>query len=157
MAYFDDMSEALKIYPVDNVVIEIINVTLDGDAINVNEEGTFQVRVTNNGPLELTDVTLKISGQNGVKVRNSAAQSVFVPQFITGDEQCPIVAAHGGTAVVEGSRFSFEAPGNAQASKTLIKATLEGWNANLNHIFNDHTDRLPIAPKGTFTAAVIAA
>lgn len=155
MAFFDDMNDALEIYPVDNVTIEIIDVTFTGNALNVNEEGMFRVRINNNGPLELTDVSLKISGQNGAKVKGSAPQLVFASEFVVGGVQVATIAGHGGSVVTTGSKFHFKAPAGAQDSKTLIKATLEAWNANLNHILNGESDPLPVAPKGTFAAAVI--
>ncbi len=156
MAFFDDMNDALEIYPVDNVTIEIIDVTFTGNALNVNEEGTFRVRVNNNGPLELTDVTLKVSGQNGVKVRNNGGASPpFSSEFVSGPGQIPTIPGHDGSVLHTGGPWKFKAPAGAQDSRTLIKVTLEGWNANLNHILNSHSKELPVAPKGTFAAAVI--
>lgn len=156
MAFFDDMTTALETYPVNNVTIEIIDVVFAGNAINVGEEGTFKVRVDNSGPLELTDMTLKISGQNGVRVRNNGAASPpFASEFVTGQTQIPTISGHNGSVISTGGGFKFKAPAGAQASKVLIKATIEEWNANLNHILNGHSDPLPGTPKGTFEAAVI--
>jgi hypothetical protein len=157
MAFFDDMTTALETYPVANVTLEIIEVDFPGSALNARDEGTFRVRINNNGPLELTDVALKISGQNGATVANNGAAAVFVPEFVTQTnpvQQVPTVSGHNGSVVTTGSPMKFKAPNGEQASKTLIKVTLEGWNANLNHILNGHSDPLPVAPKGTFAAAV---
>ncbi len=48
---------------------------------------------------------------------------------------------------------------HAQASKTLVKATLEAWNPTLDHLLNSYSDPVhsdPLtAPKGVFNAPVI--
>ena len=156
MAFFDDMTTALETYPVDNVTIEIVDVVFAGSAINVGEEGTFKVRVNNNGPLEMTDVILKISSQNGARVRNNGgAAPPFASEFITSLTQIPTITGHDGSVTSTGGGFKFKAPAGAQGAKVLIKATIEGWNANLNHILNSHSKELPDQPKGTFNSAVI--
>jgi hypothetical protein len=63
------------------------------------------------------------------------------------------ISAHGGTATT--GTFTLKAPAAAQAAQTLIKASLDQWNANTNHIFNDHSDPLPSAPTGTYATAVV--
>jgi hypothetical protein len=158
MAFFDDMTTALETYPVANVTLEIIEVDFPGSALNARDEGTFKVRVNNNGPLELTDVTLRVSGQNGATVKNNgAAPAPFVNEFLTSInpvQQVPTVSGHNGSVITTGGPMKFKAPNGEQDSRTLIKVTLEGWNANLNHILNGHSEPLPVAPKGTFAAAV---
>jgi hypothetical protein len=157
MAFFDDMTTALETYPVANVTLEIIEVDFPGSALNARDEGTFKVRVNNNGPLELTDVTLRVSGQNGATVANNGAGAVFATEFVTSIspvQQVPTIAGHNGSVTTTGGPMKFKAPSGEQASKALIKVTLESWNANLNHILNSHSDPLPVAPKGTFAAAV---
>jgi hypothetical protein len=157
MAFFDDMTTALETYPVANVTLEIIEVDFPGSALNARDEGTFRVRVNNNGPLELTDVTLRVSGQNGATVANNGAAAVFATEFLTSIspvQQVPTVSGHNGSVITTGGPMKFKAPNGEQASKTLIKVTLESWNANLNHILNGHSDPLPVAPKGIFAAAV---
>jgi hypothetical protein len=59
MTVINDLDAALQTYPETNVQLNLEEVEFPGDALNVNEEGSFRVRITNNGSLNLTDVTLK--------------------------------------------------------------------------------------------------
>jgi hypothetical protein len=168
MAFFDDMTAALATYPVTDVALEIVDVVISGNVLNVTEEATFKVKVTNNGPLNLTGVTLRIKGQHGATLRGpgiiftpppavprvaagSREVSPFVDEFVSG--VLPTIFAHGGSQTSDS--FTLKAPESAQASQTLIKATLEAWDANLDHILNGHSDPLPNAPSGTFAAVVV--
>lgn len=154
MAFFDDMTAAVETYPVANVDLEIVEVTTPGDALNVNEQGSFRVKVTNRGPLNLTGVTLRIHGQNGATVANNGAIAPFVSEFVT--QELPTINAHGGEQLTVGGPLKFRAPGGAQNAKTLVKATLEDWNADLNHILNNHSRPLDV-PKGTYADEVVDA
>ena len=156
MAFFDDMTNALQTYPVTNVTLEIFEVVTPGSALNESEEGSFKVRVTNNGPLELIGVTLKVSGQNGTTVRNNGAAAVFAPEFVTATSQLPTIGGHGNAQSTIGSPLKFKAPldDTNRISKTLVTVTLEAWDATLNHILIGHSDPLPNGPKGTYAAVV---
>ncbi|MCY7314519.1 MAG: hypothetical protein LH480_02565 [Rubrivivax sp.] len=59
MPFFDDMATALAEYPVADVTLEIVDVVVPGSARNVNEVATFRVRVHNNGPLNLINVSAR--------------------------------------------------------------------------------------------------
>ncbi len=154
MAFFDDMAAALETYPVTNVDLEIVEVTTPGDALNVNEQGSFRVKVTNHGLLNLTGVTLRIHGQNGATVAGNSITSPFVSEFVT--QELPTINAQGGEQLTVGSPLKFRAPGGAQDAKTLVKATIEAWDANLNRILNGHSRPLDL-PKGSFAAEVVNA
>jgi hypothetical protein len=150
MGIFDEMVTEVEAYPETHVVLEIVDVSFTEDVLNQGEVGDFKVRVTNNGALDLTDVTLKVEGRNGATVRDGLAAD-FAPDFISGE--LPTIDAHGGFQ--ETTFASFLAPDREQESKTLVKATLQRWNANTNHIFTDHSDPHPNVPKGTFAAEVV--
>jgi hypothetical protein len=60
MSVIDDLTAAVETYPKSNVQIQIEDPQFPGEVLNVDEEGTFKFRVTNNGPLNLTDVSVKI-------------------------------------------------------------------------------------------------
>jgi hypothetical protein len=167
MAFFDDMKDELMVYPVNNVLIEIVDFDDPGDVYNVGEEATFKVKVTNTGPLNLTDVTLRIKGQHEARLKrppigvpNTPPQresraaitlSEFVDELVS--KALPEVRGGGGTATSE--TFTLKAPAAPQGSQNLIKATLEAWNANLNYILVDQSEPLPDAPKGTYATAVV--
>ena len=151
MPFFDDMTTALEAYPVTDVTLEIVEVVTPGNALNVTETVSFRVKVSNNGPLNLTNVTVRVKGQNGALVANNGAASPFVSEFVT--QALPTIGQNGAQLTV-GSSLKFKAPAGAQASKTLVKATLEGWDADLNNILNKHSN--PVSnPSGTYAAAVV--
>ena len=166
MAFFDDMTAALETYPVTEVLLEIVDVVFPENVLNVGEEATFKVKVTNTGPLNLTGVTLRIKGQHGATLKNPGAiltnppvvtraaarlVSLFVDELVSA--ALPQIFGHGGSQTSE--TFTLKAPDAPQASQILAKATLEAWDANLNHILIGHSDPLPDAPKGTFSTEVV--
>jgi|SoiMethySBSTD1v2_1073268.scaffolds.fasta_scaffold02193_23 hypothetical protein len=152
MGFFDDMTDALKTYPETDVKLEIVEVDFPDQALNTAETATFRVQVSNNGPLELTNVTLRIKGLNGATVANNGAAAPFVSEFVT--QELPTIAGHNGVEKTVGSPLKFKAPGSAQPARNLVSATLEGWNANLNHILIGHSDPLE-SVKATFATEVV--
>jgi hypothetical protein len=152
MGFFDDFTNALETYPETEVQLEIVEVNFPDDALNVDETATFRVKVTNTGPLVLTDVTLRIKGLNGATVANNGAAAPFVAEFVT--QPIASVAAHGGSETTVGSPLKFKAPGSAQEAQNLVRATLEDWNATTDHIFNGRSDPLDTV-RANFAAEVV--
>ncbi|HZF81777.1 MAG TPA: hypothetical protein VEZ89_18515 [Rubrivivax sp.] len=153
MAFFDDMTTALQAYPVTDVELDIIDVVTPGNVLNVNEVASFRVQVTNRGPLNLNNVTVRVKGQGGATVANNGVGSPFVTEFVT--QVLPMINGHGGSQLTVGSPLKFKAPAGAQTSRTLVKATLEAWDADLNHILLSHSDPLD-TPSGLYAAAVVS-
>ena len=173
MAFFDDMASAVRTYPETEVTIEIIDVVTEGDALNVNEQASYKIKVTNDGPLNLAGVTLRVKGLNGTTLKRPlvvdrpgipAATSKsaridadpvqFVGEFVT--TPLPQINGHGGSAST--AAFTLKAPASTSngAAKNLVKATLEAWDANLDHILIGHSDPLDTV-KGIYSAEVVAA
>ena len=146
------MTRAVETYPETNVQLEIVEVTFPDDALNVEEVGSFKVQVTNTGPLNLTNVTLRIKGLNGATVANNNIVAPFVSEFVTG--AIPRVAAHGGAQLTPRSPLKFKAPSSEQESQNLIKATLEDHDSDMDHILNGHSDPLDTV-RATFAAEVV--
>jgi hypothetical protein len=155
MAFFDDMAAALDSYPAAAVAIEIYDVQITGDAVNTDETGTFRVRVTNNGDINMNDLGIRITGLNGVQVRNHGAASPLEPEFVAtfGFESVP---CRGGVAETPGSKYGFKAPGSPLPLKNLVRASLGQWHANLDRILNGSRD-LTNAPKAVYAAEVVPA
>jgi hypothetical protein len=158
---FAEFTTAVATYPETNVAIEIVDVAFtSGNALNIEEEATFKVKITNSGPLDLTDVTVRVKGLNGAQLRTSliaepnpdplprsraaAAAAVAVPVYVDDlvSEVIPLVGAHGGSKTTE--TFTFKAPRNDSngSTRNLVKASLEGWNGSLNHMLLGHSDPL---------------
>lgn len=149
---FQELVTAVETYPETFLQIEIIDVDFPGAALNTSETGTFAVQVTNTGALHVTNLTVKVQGVNGTLVKNSGAIAPFESEFISAafDQ----VDAHGGVTRHPGSAYSFRAPARAQASKNLIKVTLQDWDSDPDHIFIGHSDPLE-SVKATFASEVI--
>ena len=141
---FDDMKEALRTYPETDVALEIVDVFIGGEeALNVNETGGFRVKVTNNGPLDLKDVTVRVKGLNGMTVSDNVPNAELEEEFVTATA-FPLIEANGGSALTS-PRLGFKAPSEPSEdgeSLDLIKAWLEQWNASLNHIPVDQSGPL---------------
>jgi hypothetical protein len=152
MAFFEDMVDAVEAYPQTYVQIEIVEVVFPGAVLNVEESGTFRVKVTNRGPLNITGLTLRIRGVNGAMVANNSIPAPFVAEFTT--QPLLTITGHGGSALTVGSPLKFKAPAHGQASQKLVEATLEGFNYDLLHILDGHSDPVD-SPKGTFAAEVV--
>ena len=97
-------------------------------------------------------MSLRIKGLNGATVANNGAAAPFVSEFVT--QTIASVAAHGGSRTTVGSPLKFKAPGSAQDSLNLVRATLEDWNANPDHIFDGHSDPLDTV-RANFAAEVV--
>jgi hypothetical protein len=151
MSVIDDLTAAVETYPKTNVQVQIEDVEFPNEVLNVNEEGSFKVRVTNNGPLNLTDVSVKVKGLNGVQVAPISAAGVLQwhEEF---EEALGDVAGDGGS--VASINFAFKAPSKpSETLEDLFKVSLQDWNANLDRILNAHTDPLG-AVKDVFTSEV---
>lgn len=92
-AYFDTMADELAAYPMTDVKLEIVDVITPGSVLNVGEEPSFYVRVTNTGPLRLTGVTVRVRGQNGATVKHGGALAQFASDFVS--DELPPINAHG--------------------------------------------------------------
>ncbi len=152
MAFFDDFSNAVRDYPDANVVVEILNFDpASGDALNEGEEATFKVRITNNGLLDMSGVTVKVKGEGGATlkrpldlpsqpVKQAAAQAAAVTatpvSWVTELISKPVVliAASGGVGTTE--VFTLKAPPDSTnpQSVNLLTVTLNGWDAALSYL-----------------------
>jgi len=149
MSSFDEILDDFVAYPRNNVVLEFIDVDPDaGSAINEGEIVSFRVKVTNNGQLNLTNVKLKVVGENGATVR-SAFFLPFEPDFVTGD--LDPISADGGSTIFQ--QPAFQAPAREQESKTLVSVHIHDYKADLGSLLENKGGRRPEA-KGEFAAEV---
>ena len=159
MPFLDDFANAVQTYPVDSVVVSIlppayVSGGTPGGTVNINEIWRFRVRIRNNGHLVMNNVNFLIQGQNGASVGITAAAAAaaaannainFFPNLT--------VNGHGGQQ--DTVDLFFQAP-NAQrpAGTLLVKADIQGWNANLLDILNNHSDASNEATEGRFEPVV---
>lgn len=152
MAYFDDFEEAIESYPADSVVLSIVDrapvAPATAGAVNVNEVWSFQVRVANNGPLNMTNVALHIEGQNGAQV-GTAAAGPFTASILP-----PALAAVNGHSTQDSVNYFLRAPAVIKpAGTSLVRAHISGWDANLDHVLNSHSGHAD-PPAGSYADQV---
>ena len=156
MGFFDDFATAVTNYPRDNVTLSIVNVVVSvgtPGAVNVNEGWQFQVRVANNGHLNLTNVMLHIQGQNGATVgqRDLFGGVAFSSETFL---DVPGINAH---STLDGPAVFFKAPSGAEPPETvLVRAHISDirrFTVNLDHILNGHGAHAD-PPAATFAAQV---
>jgi hypothetical protein len=117
-------------------------------AVNVNEVSAFQVRVANSGNLNLTNVRLRIVGQNGATVGTSVS-GPFVASLLA--PTIAAVNAHGSQDTVN---LFFKAPSTPRPAGTdLIKVHIADYDVNLNHILNNLSTQSAV-PVGGLTIQV---
>lgn len=147
MAFFDDMSSAIRSYPDGNVDIEIIGLDSgSGGYLETGEQVEFSVRITNNGMLDMTGVTLRLVADRGATLRRPldvpppvgrAARAVaasWVEELIS--QRIAAVPAQGGSATSE--NFTLKAPAYVIGLPwlNLLTVSLDGWDAGLGHLLN---------------------
>jgi hypothetical protein len=79
MPLIDDLLTAINAYPyhADNVEIDIVNFSGGGGQINAGEIWNFQVRVVNNGKLDMKNLDLRIYGSEWATVSKSSFPILF--------------------------------------------------------------------------------
>lgn len=136
--------------------VQVIPAASPPDVINVSEVWKFQVRVTNSGHLSMTNVMIYIQGQNGTKVGLTSTGPWHDWEQSIGNLT---VNAHNITGVDTVDLY-FKAPPTTTippAVIPLVRAYIQSWNANLNHILNDHAGNFPgtiTPPGGIFSTQV---
>lgn len=144
MTLFDDLTVAMNNYPATSIDLEIVNVDFPG-VLTVNDEGEFDLQVTNRGPLVLSDVLFKIVGKRGTLVRGLSAVQTFAAENTLGRSD-DIPGHNSSTPFLVHGLFKATRP-TAGEVKDLFDVTLESWNASLDHLLNGHSDPsdLPVA------------
>lgn len=141
-AVIGTIADSVHNYPLGSVAIGIINLTnvppSTPGAINVNEVWKFQVRVSNNGHLSLTNVYLEVEGLNGVMV-STDSNGVWGPLHAQVAGTGLTVAAHGSQDTRD---YYLRAP-NAPlpAGTQLIASRIRHFDAFLDHVLIGHSGR----------------
>lgn len=138
MSTIEDLNGAIDDYANNHVEIDIINfASVAGDGhINVGEVWTFDVRVRNNGILDMKNFRLHVQGSTWSSVGNSDA-GPFSGSLISSPQD---VNAH---STVTFQPFYMRADaatgGGGTESEEIVKAHTSVFDADLEHLLRDHT------------------
>ncbi len=142
MGLLSEITTEIENYPHEYLNIEIFDVEWPDDVINVGEQVTFRVRVSNSGPLHVDNLELLVEGlDERAEARSNNAPAQWGPSFTTNAGWFPRVPAHsaGGPVEMTGGDFSFRALAPAARPKDLIKVSVFGWSSSFDHFFGGHT------------------
>jgi hypothetical protein len=137
MSVLGDIANALNSYPVDQATLDIVELQRDGDSsdthISSGEHWKFKVKLTNNGHVNMTHVSLLIKGLNGTTVSESATGS-FGDSMVVADLNPP------GDDFRTTNFYFFKAPQvDKTVTKDLVQVQINDWNGNFDHYFSNHT------------------
>lgn len=146
-----DIAEAVANYPRDFVDILFVDVEpASGDNLNTGEEATFKLQVRNSGPLTMRDVSIKLVGKNGTKVKTSGATfttEAFVDTIAT-------VAGENGTGFETGLLHLKAPTAEKTAGTDLVEAYVDAWNADWQYTLNQQSDA-STSRNGLYESAVV--
>jgi hypothetical protein len=152
MPFLDDFANAVSTYPSASVVLSIVDSApvppATPGAVNVNEVWSFQIRIRNNGHLNMTGVSFHVIGQNGAQVSTNAV-GPWSGSIVFGNLN---VNSHGGQQ--DTVNLFYKAPSTAKPAGTvLVSAHINGFDVNLNDILLNHSGH-PLTPQATRDAQV---
>ena len=155
-AFFNDFRAAMHDYPEQFVTLQVVDVDFGGNVINTRETGSFKVQLTNNGLLDMTDVTLTVRGLAGMLVKTGGAADFDFRDALSIAMESDTIPGQGGVSVTTGSKLQFKAPAGPKPEGTqLLEATIEAWNGSLARILNTHSHEEPDAPAGIYENEVV--
>ncbi len=130
----NDLLSAIDTYPAGNVEIDVINFQEPGGHINAGEVCTFQVRVANDGVLDMKKLKLHVEGSRYTSVRQTPADS-FSNAFISAskDVDAQQSAVYGPFQM----RADTATPNGGTLNVDLLSVHISTYDAGLNHILRD--------------------
>lgn len=156
MSVIADLKNEIEAYPHEFLTLEIVEVDEPGDAINVGEDVTFRIQVTNSGELDVSDLSLLVEGRHGAQVRDQGAASQFGDDFTASPLSFAHIPAHrpNSPVVSGGSKYTFKAPAGPTPETELVRVSVASWDTDLSHLLIDHSDPDTLA-KTVFSSEVI--
>lgn len=143
MGFFQEYQTGIETYVRDHVAIEIVDVELDSpaDGLSAGEVAWFKIEIHNTGPVDMADITVRVRGCNGAKVRSADVASQWTNEFTTEAGRFPLVPGHNdNNPTTNSGRFSLLAPPNPQPRRVLVDATVEAWSPELTHLHHGHAN-----------------
>ena len=137
MTFLTDFADSVTGYPAANVAISYGSLRVvsgTSGAVNVNEVWGFKITVTNNGDLNMKNVTLHFYGRNDAGVA-TASTGPFDTTNILVTPAIATIPAHGSATTVE---LYFKAPATkSSGTEELVRAHVNSWDGDLNYVLNN--------------------
>ncbi|MDM0118018.1 hypothetical protein QTI66_38715 [Variovorax sp. J22R133] len=139
MTVLNDIAKAMNSYPLDETTLDIVEVANTSDSkdthVSSGETWKFKVKLTNNGHVNMTHVSLKVTGMHGTKVSASATAG-FSDSIVAAD----LNPLGGGDSRITNFMF-FKPPIVGTTSSTdLLEVQINDWSGDdFNHMFSNHT------------------
>jgi hypothetical protein len=150
MGFFDDFRKAIDNYDGDSMNVNLVGFQLlaPGPHLNVGEWFRFQVQVFNDGQLNLTGVTVLVNSTAFARVNP-------VPAGPTADSAIVPFGNIGAHSSRQSSQWVLaSAILETAGAQDIITARIFTWDADLNHLLNDHSGFGP--PEGVINHEVFS-
>jgi len=135
MTVIDDLVSELGAYPDEQVEVQIRNFQEPGAVINPGEICTFEVRIRNNGHLDMLNVSLNINGVSGLTELSQTEILGNPVNFSTKLTTAPMTIGAHASATTQ--TFYMRAL-SATASTRLFEVHLADWDASLAKLLRVH-------------------
>ena len=134
MSVLNEIATALENYPADEVTLTAVDVNPPGAVIDVNETVPFQIRIANNGHVNMTGLSLHVNGRNGATVSLSSNGPFVSGITVSG------LTVNGG-ASLDTNTIYFKAPPTTKPAGTeLLEFHVAEWFGDWVHMFGNHTN-----------------
>jgi hypothetical protein len=148
MAFFDDFRDAIDKYDGDNMDVKLVAYQFLGPGAKLNPGEWFrcQIQVYNQGQLNLKGVTVIVRA-------TSFAQVSLGPGNPTSFVVVPFGNLSAHSSAQSGQWvYGFAIADTGGQEKDVITASIWSWDADLNHLLNDHSGFGP--PEGAINVAI---
>lgn len=134
MTVIDDLRIAIDNYETNSCATEILNFSIDGGGtvLNIGDTFKFQVRVFNQGPLDMRNVRLRALGSSFADV--ATLSSDFASSATSGTFNLDAHQTH------MTGLFRGKAKAITSGAKDIVTARVDAWDASLDHILVDHAN-----------------
>lgn len=136
MSIIDDLKNAIDGYETDNCRTEIIDFTITGNGgtvLNTGETFRFRVKVTNDGALDMKNVTIRARGTTYADVKSGWGSGGTWESSAT----TTVFTLDAGQSATKD--FQGKAKTATTGLKDIVTARIQGWDASLDHILVDKT------------------
>jgi hypothetical protein len=158
----EDLLEAFEDYPHEYLMIsiEVDPNDIPGSIINVGDVVPFRLRIRNDGPLDMNELNLTVSGVNGTEVLSNGSRAQWGDEFDISGEWNGDFLGHMSESIWRpndtGGKFKFRPTRQFGENRAdLVKVEVKDWRSDWSHYERAHTRADPAA-NDTYRSTVVA-